>query len=88
MDIGITKMSSKGQIVIPADLRSDIKDGEKFVVIRNKDQLILKKVEQFSKNLEEDIEFAKRTEEALKRIDQGKGTELKFDEFIEEMKSW
>jgi len=32
MDIGITKMSTKGQIVIPNDLRSEFDIGEKLIV--------------------------------------------------------
>ncbi|NQU79190.1 AbrB/MazE/SpoVT family DNA-binding domain-containing protein [Candidatus Woesearchaeota archaeon] len=88
MEIAITKMSSKGQVVIPADLRADIKEGDKIVIIKNNHQLIMKKASNLDKNLAEDLEFAKRTEEALKRIEQGKGTRMEFDDFIEEMKKW
>ena len=42
-NIDIIKMSSKGQVVIPLDMRKDIKEGEKLLVIRNKDQIIIKK---------------------------------------------
>lgn len=87
-NIDITKVSSKGQIVIPLDIRKDLKEGDKLVVIRNKDQIILKKVEDFSKNLEEDLEFAKRTEEAWKSYERGEFIEMEFDDFIEEMKKW
>ena len=88
MEIGITKMSSKGQVVIPADIRNDIAEGEKLVIFRNNDQIIMKKASKISENFSEDIEFAKRTDEALKRIESGKGTKLEFDEFLEEMKKW
>ena len=88
MDIAITKMSSKGQVVIPLEMRSKIKDGEKIVLIQNKDQIILKKVSEFSKNIEEDLEFARRTEEAWKRIDKGDGIRMDFDDFLNEMKKW
>ena len=37
MDISITKMSSKGQIVIPVEMRRNIKEGEKLIIIQNKD---------------------------------------------------
>ena len=67
-NIDITKISSKGQVVIPADLRVDLKEGDKLVVIRNKDQIILKKADKFDKNLEDYLEFAKITEEAWKQI--------------------
>ena len=36
----------------------------------------------------EDLEFARRTEEARKRIEAGKGITMDFDDFIEEMKKW
>ena len=36
MDVGITKMSTKGQIVIPNDLRNELFSvGEKLIVIKN-----------------------------------------------------
>ena len=81
-------MSSKGQVVIPAEMRDDIKEGEKLVIIHNKDQIIMKKVSKLTKNFEEDLIFAKRTEEALTRISKGKGVKMDFDEFLGEMKKW
>lgn len=88
MDISITKMSSKGQIVIPAEMRLNIKKGEKLVLIKNKDQLIMKKASDLSKNLEDDLKFAKRTEAAWKRYEKGEFIEMDFDDFIEQMKKW
>lgn len=43
----ITKMSCKGQIVVPKSMREklDINDGDSFVVANYKDLLILKKVQ-------------------------------------------
>lgn len=43
MQVDTTKMSSRGQIVIPLDMRKDIKEGEKLIVIRKGDEIILKK---------------------------------------------
>ena len=86
--IDITKMSSKGQVVIPLDLRKGIKEGEKLVVIRNKDQIILKKASSFDKNLEEDLEVARRTEEAWGRYQKGEFKTMEFDDFLEEIKKW
>ncbi len=86
--IDITKMSSKGQVVIPLELRKDIKEGDKLVVIRNNDQIILKKADKFDKNLEEDLEFARRTEEAWKEIEAGKGIRMSAEDFLKEIKTW
>lgn len=88
MDVAITRMSSKGQIVIPAEMRTDILEGEKLLLIQNDHQIIMKKASDMDKNVAEDIEFAKKTEEAWKRIEQGKGIKMDFDDFIEKMKKW
>jgi len=44
--IEITSMSSRGQVVIPFDIRRQLglKEGEKFIVIGEDDTLLLKKV--------------------------------------------
>ena len=36
-------MSSRGQVVIPLDIRKDIKEGDRLIVIRKGDEIILKK---------------------------------------------
>ena len=80
-EIAITQISSKGQIVIPREMRRDLKEGDKLVVIKNNEQIILKKADKFSKTLEEDLEFARRTEEAYKRHERGDFIEMN-GEFI------
>ena len=87
-EIAITRISSKGQVVIPREMRQDLKEGDKLVVIKNNGQIILKKADKFSKTLEEDLEFARRTEEAYKRHERGEFIEMDGDKFIEEMKKW
>ncbi|MBW2990525.1 AbrB/MazE/SpoVT family DNA-binding domain-containing protein [Candidatus Woesearchaeota archaeon] len=88
MDVAITRMSSKGQVVIPAQMRNGIKEGDKLLIIQNKDQLIMKKASKLDEKLEEDLEFARRTEEAWKQIEKGQGIRMDFDDFIKEMKKW
>ena len=50
MTIEITKMTSKGQVVIPQEMREEkgIKEGERFLVYDLSDSIVLKRV----KNLE------------------------------------
>ncbi len=43
MQIDTTKMSSRGQVVIPLDMRKGINEGDKLIVIRRDDEIILKK---------------------------------------------
>ncbi len=87
-EISITTMSSKGQIVIPSSMRGDFKEGEKFVIIKRDKQLILKTVKDFDKNIEEDLIFAKRTEEAYKRHEKGDYKKMSSEKFIDELDKW
>ena len=79
-------MSSKGQVVIPQEMRKDIKEGEKLIIIQNGDQLILKKATKLDKNLKEDLEFARRTEEAWKDIEEGRYSEYSVGEFLKRLR--
>jgi len=84
-ELSITKMSSKGQIVIPLEMRKEFHEGEKFVVIKAGKQLILKTLAAFDKNIEEDLEFARRTEEAWKSYDKGEFKSMPVDDFLNEL---
>lgn len=88
VEIMTTKMSSKGQIVIPKEFRADFLEGDEILLLKEGGKIILKNKKEFSKQLEEDLEFARRTEEALTRLENGEGTEMDFDEFIKEIKQW
>ncbi len=71
IDIAITKLSSKGQIAIPSKMGDNFSVGEKLVIIKSGERLILKKASDPGKNFEEEITFDKRTEEAIKRYEKG-----------------
>lgn len=87
-EIGITRMSSKGQIVIPQEMRKEIKEGEKLLIIQSDGKLILKKASQTDEQLQEDLEFARRTEEAWQRHDMGEFHSYSKEEFLEKLKKW
>jgi AbrB family looped-hinge helix DNA binding protein len=88
MDVAMTRMSSKGQIVIPAEMRKGIHEGEKLIIIRNGHQLIMEKVSGLSNALKEDLEFARRTEEAWKRYENGEFIEVDAKTFLKRLKTW
>ena len=69
-------------------MREGLSEGEKLIVIKNGQQIILKKMDDFDKNLEEDLEFAKRTEEAWKSYDRGEFISMDADDFLKEIKKW
>ena len=86
--IAITKMSSKGQVVIPSNMRKDLKNREEFVIIKNGREFILKSTKDFDENIKDDLIFAKRTEEAYKKYLKGEFIEMDYDDFLNEAKKW
>ena len=88
MEIALTTMSSKGQIVIPSKLRKDIKEGEQLIIIKNDHQLILKKASEMDKSLKEDLEFAKRTEAAWESYEHGEFKKSTAKDFLKDLKQW
>ena len=88
MDIAITKMSSKGQIVIPASMRADLSEGDKLILIRNNDQFIMKKASKLKRNFEEDLIFARRTEEAWKSYERGEFKSMDAKDFLKALEKW
>ena len=47
----ITKLSSRGQVVIPYDIREhkDLKVGEKFLIYETEDSIVLKRIKNIEK---------------------------------------
>ncbi|PIU61344.1 AbrB family transcriptional regulator [archaeon CG07_land_8_20_14_0_80_38_8] len=88
MNIAVTKMSSKGQVVIPSEMRKGIKEGDKLLIIRNNGQLIMKKTSDLDENLKEDIEFAKETEKAWQEYEKGNFKKMSAKDFLEELEKW
>lgn len=88
MEFEIVKLSSKGQLVIPADIREGFNEGDKLIVIRDADKIIIEKITVLTEKLKEDIEFARKTEEAYKRHEKGEFKTLEESEFLEEIKRW
>ena len=86
--IDVTRLSSKGQVIIPARMRQGMKKGERLVVIRNKGQLILKKADDFDSNISEDLEFAERTEKAMRDYQKGRFASKSKKGFLAELETW
>jgi AbrB family looped-hinge helix DNA binding protein len=88
MDVAITKMSSKGQVVIPVSMRTGLPEGEKLLLIRDGERIILKPLSEIEPAVREDILFAEKTEQALEEYSKGMFVKKKEGDFIDEMKSW
>jgi len=87
-NIGITRVSSKGQIVIPQDMRGNLNEGDKLLIIQKKGSLILKRATDLDETFKEDLEFARRTEQAIKRIESGKFIKVDSENLFEEISKW
>ena len=88
MEMAITTLSSKGQIVIPVELREGMEAGEKLIILRNDRQIIIKRVIDLEENMKEDLEFAKRTEEAYQQHERGEFITMNAEKFLKAMKKW
>ncbi|KQC10982.1 MAG: AbrB family transcriptional regulator [Methanolinea sp. SDB] len=88
MLIGITRMDSRGQIVIPATMRSDLVEGAQLLVTREGDRFILKPIDDLEPTEREDILFAERTERAFLAYEKGGFSGKKDTDFIEDLESW
>ena len=88
VNMDIIKISSKGQIVIPSNMRGNLKEGDELLIIKDDERIILKKVEKLTEKMKEDLEFAKRTEEAWKEYDKGGFISMDGDKFLKELEKW
>lgn len=83
-----TRVSSKGQIVIPKDIRDNlnIQEGDLLAAVSEENFIILKKID--PKITEEEKILLKRIKEAWDSIDRGDYTEMEGSELLKEMKKW
>lgn len=88
MEFNITRMSSKGQVVIPVEMRKGFKEGEKLLIIKGGNKIIIEKATEIDSKLKEDMEFARRTEEGYREIEEGKYKEYSAEEFLQKIKRW
>lgn len=88
MDYAIAKMSTKGQIVIPKELRGGMIAGDEFLIIKDEDRIVLKRMDSVADDLRDDISFAQRVEAAWKRHDTGKRTKRSASTFLSELERW
>ena len=81
----ITKLSSKGQVVIPEKIRKDFKPGTPFLVTEVNDLIILKEIPGITKA---ELETFKSIKKAWDDIEAGKAKKLSVEEFLKELKRW
>jgi len=92
MDIELSKMGERGQVVIPQEIREKLhmKKGEKFLVISEDNDIVfrpLKKVKSL-KRIEEDIIDMQIADKRWKEIERGESIISSKEDFLKEMESW
>jgi AbrB family looped-hinge helix DNA binding protein len=88
MNIDITKMSSKGQVVIPGDIREKLglSEGEILAVSFKENMIVLKKIENPTE--EEDLRTFSEIKKSWKEILEGKFKKMKSEDFLKEISKW
>lgn len=86
----LTRISSKGQVVIPARVRSKlgIKPGSLFAILTRPESglVVLKKVD--NKTLHVELGLLREVEKAWKEIAEGKTRKASRKRFLEELQTW
>jgi AbrB family looped-hinge helix DNA binding protein len=81
----ITKLSTKGQIVIPEEIRKGLEVGTPFVVVKQGNLILLKKVENFSKK---ELVEIRELDKIWEEVDKGKCESYAEEDFFKKMKEW
>lgn len=87
MELAITKMSTNGQIVIPADIRGscNISPATKFLVFGKGRDILLKRVDE--EKLEGDIDLIRAIERSDRDIEAGRIVSIDDKMSVEEIDS-
>ena len=88
VEVAITRLSSKGQIVIPSHLRKDFKIGEELLILKKNNQVILQRMKNIDKKFKDELKFALRTEKALEKYEKGEFKQKSAKKFLEDLEKW
>ncbi len=80
-----TKLSTKGQIVIPESIRKGIAIGTAFTIIQKEDLIVLKKIEGLTELEKKELEELNKI---WKEIDRGECESYTTEEFFSKLKEW
>lgn len=90
MDVEVVKLSSRGQLVIPEDMREDLdlKKGEKLLLVERGGVILMKSVRTVGEELATDLIALARAEEAWVDIEEGRAKKMSKKEFLKELAEW
>jgi len=95
MDINVSKIGERGQIVIPQEFRKDLKlkKGEKMIIVRDDSKLVLEAIKNLSAKtlgeLGEDIEDMKTSARFWDDLKKGRPVIMQSGEdFLRDLEKW
>ena len=88
LNLELVRVSSKGQLVIPQEIREkiDIEEGDTFAVTSKDHLIVLKKIK--SPILKEELADLKEVEKAWREIEKGECKKATEKEFLTMLKKW
>ena len=86
----LTKISSKGQIVIPQNIREQVglSEGETLVVSAQDKLIVIKKIKINNPLEAEDMRTLEEIKESWREIAANKYKKMSSDEFLKEISKW
>jgi AbrB family looped-hinge helix DNA binding protein len=87
MEFAIARVSTKGQIVIPAALRKGIRKGDEFLLVQENGTFFLKSMRTLAKDLRDDLRFAAEIEKAWQEHTKGAFVKRPAKDFLRELRA-
>ena len=90
MELELTTLSSKGQLVVPKDIREimHIKEGSVLAITAypDKDMIVFKTLKR--EDMKKELSLVKETEKAWKDIESGRFKKTSKEDFLKEFRKW
>ena len=86
----IVKLSTRGQFVIPQEMRSKLKlrAGEKLLVIEDAGSIVVRPISRMSKRLMEELAGARMAAGGWKDVGEGKASRESKEKFLKRLEAW
>ena len=84
----LAEVKSEGQLLVPENIKNDFHAGDKFLFIKLDDFFVVKSVKDLAADFLEDLNFASRSNKAMRRYEKGDFREMDKNEFLSELEKW
>lgn len=89
--IEIVRMTSKGQLVIPQEIRQELRlqEGDRLMLFKENGTVVLRPVKLMSKNMDDELRELKLAEAGWANIEAGRYTKYNSTEdFLKDLAKW